>query len=264
MDRTCRHPSAPGAITFPPDASVKHSSQRTHPLFANTFSVPTITDGYDRARWPQRLFALLLRRPDCTLSRPVARTADDSNQPVTQSIATPEPSSRTITTLDRVLVGRWSLECVTTPGADGLSRMSCRPSHLNIDRFHQPCLLPGRTSRTSEDCHLHHVATTHPCRQPSSSSMRVAGGTCHADKTVPWQDVISPSLPAFATPYNQVFAHTQVRDPHESAAACFWHASELTLPGHHKSGHTLSGLDVVCFLVSLRPDHVHPSTCPCI
>ena len=25
-----------------------------------------------------------------------------------------------------------------------LSRVSCRPSHLNIDRFHQPCLLPWR------------------------------------------------------------------------------------------------------------------------
>ena len=25
-----------------------------------------------------------------------------------------------------------------------LSRVSCRPSHLNVDRFHQPCLLPWR------------------------------------------------------------------------------------------------------------------------
>ena len=33
-----------------------------------------------------------------------------------------------------------------------LSRVSCRPFHLNFDRFHQPCLLPGRTSRISEDC----------------------------------------------------------------------------------------------------------------
>ena len=27
----------------------------------------------------------------------------------------------------------------------------------------------------------------------------------------------------------------------------------------HRSGHTLSGLEVVCFLVSLLPDHVYPS-----
>ena len=33
-----------------------------------------------------------------------------------------------------------------------LSRVSCRPFHLNIDRFHQPCLLPGRTSRIGKDC----------------------------------------------------------------------------------------------------------------
>ena len=32
-----------------------------------------------------------------------------------------------------------------------LSRLSCRP-HLNVDRFHQPCLLPGRPSRIGEDC----------------------------------------------------------------------------------------------------------------
>ena len=28
----------------------------------------------------------------------------------------------------------------------------------------------------------------------------------------------------------------------------------------HISGHLLSGLEVVCFLVSLSPDHVHPSS----
>ena len=33
-----------------------------------------------------------------------------------------------------------------------LSRLSCRPSHLNFDRFHQPCLLPGGTSRIGEVC----------------------------------------------------------------------------------------------------------------
>ena len=26
-----------------------------------------------------------------------------------------------------------------------MSRVSCRPSHLNFDSFHQPCLLPWRT-----------------------------------------------------------------------------------------------------------------------
>ena len=33
---------------------------------------------------------------------------------------------------------------------------------------------------------------------------------------------IHPSLPACATPRTKVFAHTQVRDPRESAAAQLW------------------------------------------
>ena len=68
-------------------------------------------------RGPQHLF-LPLRWPDCTLSR---LRAEEYAQPVTQSIATLEPSSRTIPTPDRTLVARWSLDCVTTLG----SRRSC-------------------------------------------------------------------------------------------------------------------------------------------
>ena len=45
-----------GDITFPPEADSSWShSQRAHPLPANTFLVPTITDGYARAWWPQLL-----------------------------------------------------------------------------------------------------------------------------------------------------------------------------------------------------------------
>ena len=46
---------------------------------------------------------LPLRWPDCTLSR---LRAEEYDRPVTQSIATLEPSSRTIPTLDRTLVAR--------------------------------------------------------------------------------------------------------------------------------------------------------------
>ena len=52
-----------------------------------------------------------------------------------------------------------------------LSRVSCRPPHLNVDRFHQPCLLPGRTSRIGEDCRPR--TTWRPLtlfEQPGSSS----------------------------------------------------------------------------------------------
>ena len=68
-------------------------------------------------RGPQHTF-LPLRWPDCTLSR---LRAEEYDRSVTQSIATREPSSRTIPTPDRTLVARQSLECVTTPG----SRRSC-------------------------------------------------------------------------------------------------------------------------------------------
>ena len=94
-----------------------------------------------------------------------------------------------------------------------------------------------------------------------------------------------------------MFAHTQVRDPRESAAACQRHALGTPSPwppfGSIKniplnclalssfgfsiahlcfaffyaasdmcfyiSGNTLSGFEVVCFLASLLPEHVYPS-----
>ena len=40
------------------------------------------------------------------------------------------------------------------------------------------------------------------------------------------------------------------------ASLCFFAASDICF---HISGHTVSGLEVVCFLVSLSPDHVYPS-----
>ena len=88
-----------GRSPFHPNQSSSWSLQRAHPLPANTFSVPTITDGYARAGG--RGSYLPLRRPDCTLSR---LRAEEYDLPVTQSIATPKPSSRTISTLDRTLV----------------------------------------------------------------------------------------------------------------------------------------------------------------
>ena len=89
---------------------------RARPLPATLFSVHD--HGRQRSdRGPQRTF-LPSRWPDCTLTR---LRAEEHDRPVTQSIAIPEPSSRTIPTLDRTLVARWSLECVATPG----SRRSC-------------------------------------------------------------------------------------------------------------------------------------------
>ena len=82
-----------------------------------------------------------LRTPYCTSSR---LRAEEYDRPVTQSMATPEPSSRTIPTLDRAVALPDSSVCHHTWEPTVLSKVSCRPSHLNVDRFHQPCLLPWR------------------------------------------------------------------------------------------------------------------------
>ena len=52
------------------------------------------------------------------------------------------------------------------------------------------------------------MATTYPCGQPSSS-LRLAGGTCHAGQTVPRQDVNSPFLPWVCRPSDQRCSHTR-------------------------------------------------------
>ena len=111
---TADNQAHPGATTFPPEGSVNAEAQ----LFstpAHTLSGSTITDSYARAGWPQRLFTLPLRRPDCTLSRLSASTSEEYDRPVTQSKATPEPGCQ-----DRAAAHK-GLECLTTPG----SRRTC-------------------------------------------------------------------------------------------------------------------------------------------
>ena len=197
-----------GAITFPPEADFFVESLSSGPSASrNTFSVSTITDG--NARIGSRSSYLPLRWPDCTLSR---LRAEEYDRPVTQSRATPEPSSRTIPTLDRTLVA------------------------LNIDRFHQPCLLPGRTSRIGEDCrprtrggHLPFLGS------PALPPLRLTGGFFatptrrHHGRTL-----IHPSPPACATPDCTGDRTHAGSDPLESAAACFGHALGPPPPGHPK------------------------------
>ena len=72
---------------------------------------------------------------------------------------------------------------------------------MNFDRFHQLCLFLGRTSRVGEDCRPR--TTWRPlalCGQPGSLfCLRLTGSFCHADLTVPREDVISSFPPACAT-----------------------------------------------------------------
>ena len=73
--------------------------QRAHPLPATPFQCPRSRTA--TLELGSRSTHLALRWPDCTLSR---LRAEEYGRPVTQSIATLEPSSRTIPTLDRTLV----------------------------------------------------------------------------------------------------------------------------------------------------------------
>ena len=89
-------------------------------------------------RGPQHTF-LPIRWPDCSSSR---LRAEEYERPVTQSIATPEPGCPDLHS--RSDAGR-PLElwvCRHTREPTVLSRLSCRPPHLNVDRVHRPCLFP--------------------------------------------------------------------------------------------------------------------------
>ena len=91
----------PGRTPFHPCAVLPRPASRTHPHPATPFQCPrsrtaTLGEGAAATYLP-------LRWPDCSLSR---LRAEEYDRPVTQSIATLEPSSRTIPTLDRTLVAR--------------------------------------------------------------------------------------------------------------------------------------------------------------
>ena len=113
-----------------------------------------------------------------------------------------------------------------------LSRLSCRPPHLNVDRFHQPCLLPWRVPLLPP---IHgwlgqgQVRTVVPVPRSDHSPFlgspvlppsRLTGSIATPTRRYHGRMLIHPSLPACATPHEKVTAHTQVRDPRESAAAC--------------------------------------------
>ena len=113
----------PGRTPFHPCAVLPRPASRTHPLPATPFQCPrsrTATLGQGAAaHFPP------LRWPYCTLSR---LRAEEYDRLVTQSIATPEPSSRT-TRHPRSDAGR-PLEprvCGHTREPTVLSRLSCRP-----------------------------------------------------------------------------------------------------------------------------------------
>ena len=148
------------------------------------------------------------RGPDCTLSR---LRAEEYDWPMTQSIATPETSSRTIHPGPPLEPG----VCQHTREPTVLSRVSCRPFHLNIDRLHQPCQLPWRTSRIGGACRFPRTKwrPLTLAGSPALPPSRLPGGIATPTRRYHGRMLIHPSLPACATPDHKVFAHTQARDP---------------------------------------------------
>ena len=92
----------------------------------------------------------------------------------------------------------------------------------------------GRRHSASESS-PYHVAATYPCGQPGSSSPRLTGGFCHADQTVPRQDVHSPFSPACATMKTRGCLHTRrfgtLTSPLQPVDRMPW--------GHHHPGRVL-------------------------
>ena len=108
----------PGANNFPPEANPflwNHISLGPWPIRFPQHLFSVHDHGRQRSdRGPQHFFCFYVALTVCSLGR---FRAEEHDRPVTKSIATPEPSSKTIPTLDRTLVARWSLECVTTLGS---------------------------------------------------------------------------------------------------------------------------------------------------
>ena len=101
---------------------------------------------------------------------------------------------------------------------------------------------PRRTSRVGEDCRPR--TTWRPLTlagSPALPPLRLTGGVCHADWTVPRQDANSPFSPCVCHSLLQkVFAHTHVRDPRESAACSGPH-----LPGNPVKHMLLCNVDAL-------------------
>ena len=128
----------PGANTFPPEAdSLLWSHISSGPSASrSTFSVSTITDGNarigGRSTFPALTLACLYIEPSpCGGVRPACDPVDSDPGAVFED--DPHPGSDAGRPQEpRVCRHTWEPTV--------LSRVSCRPSHLNFDRFHQPSL----------------------------------------------------------------------------------------------------------------------------
>ena len=173
-----------GAITFPPRGRLLRGVTFLGPSASrNTFSVSTITLG-----WGAAALTCPLRSPNCTSSRLRAEDYEPAGDQVDSDPGAvfeddPHPGSSA--------VARWRLEpwvCYHTREPTVLSRVSCRPSHLNFDRFSpalpvtlaHSLLLPITVGFGRDRWGLsspYHVATTYPFWTARLSLARMSQAT---------------------------------------------------------------------------------------
>ena len=91
-----------------------------------------------------------------------------------------------------------------------LSRVSCRPSHQNVDRFHQPCLFPQAHSMVGEDCRFPVPRGGHLPLRAARLFLLCVSLEVFATPTRRYHGrmLIHPSPPACATPNDSKGAHT--------------------------------------------------------
>ena len=214
----------PRRSPFQPNQASSWSIRRSHPLPATPRSRTATLELGGRSTFPALTQAWLHIEPSpCGGVRPASDPVDSDPGAVFED----DPHRR--------LSAVHSLEpwvCHHTREPTVLSRLSWRPSHLNIDRFHRPCLLPGRTSRIREDCHPR--TTWRPLTLAGSPVLLPLRLMVSATPTRRYhgRTLIRPSPPACATQPPRCFAHAQVPDPRESAAACHGQTLGTPSPGH--------------------------------
>ena len=111
----------------------------------------------------------------------------------------------------------------THSGADGLVQAELPPTSPEIlTVFTSLACSPRRTSRVGEDCRLR--TTWRPLTLAGRPALLLCVSlevSATPTRRYHGRMLLHPSSPACATRDAEVIAHTQVRDPRESAAACY-------------------------------------------
>ena len=175
-----------------------------HPLPATPFQCPrsrtaTLGEGA-AATYPYVGLDCTLSQSPCGRVRPAGDLVDGDPGAVFED--GPHPGSDTGRPLEP-----WV--CRNTRKPTVLSKVNCRPSHLNFDRFHQPCLLPGKvfvTHAGSGPCESAAACCRHALGTPSSwpsAHHRFCQSFCNFEKS--WSILILCSHALLDSGFQKIF-----------------------------------------------------------